>query len=97
MILSVIFLSMLMMLIFTRDMFDLLILCQQLKLACELEFNLGNILDWATTWLVDFNAGKAQVVLFNSSNKSVAIDAKMVGLALDEKASFKILGLVFIL
>ena len=30
-------------------------------------------------WLVDFNAGKTQIVLFDQSNKTSAIDMKMDG------------------
>ena len=50
---------------------------------------------WASRWLVDFNAGKAQVFWFDWSNNTVAIDVKMDGSVLAEKSSFKMLGLTF--
>ena len=34
-------------------------LWQQVKLACELESDLQDSVDWGRTWLADFNAGKA--------------------------------------
>ena len=34
-------------------------------------------MDWGRRWLVDFNAEKAQLVLFNQSNNNSAIDMKM--------------------
>ena len=33
-------------------------LWQQIKLACELEYDLRDSVDWGRTWLADFNAGK---------------------------------------
>ena len=50
---------------------------------------------WASRWLVDFNAGKAQVFWFDWSNNTVAIDVKMDGSVLAEKSSFKMLELTF--
>ena len=52
-------------------------------------------MDWGRKWLVDFNAGKTQLVLFDRSNNTVAIDVKMNGSVLEEKSSFKMLGLTF--
>ena len=49
---------------------------------------------WASRWLVDFNAGKAQVFWFDWSNNTVAIDVKMDGSVLAEKSSFKMLGFI---
>ena len=46
-------------------------------------------------WLVDFNAGKTQLVLFDWSKNTGAIDVKMDGFVLEEKTSFKMLGLTF--
>ena len=46
-------------------------------------------------WLVDFNAGKTQLILLDQSNNTGAIDVKMDGSVLEEKSSFKILGLTF--
>ena len=45
--------------------------------------------------LVDFNAGKTQLVSFDWSNNTGAIDVKMDGSVLEEKSSFKMLGLTF--
>ena len=46
-------------------------------------------------WLVDFNAGKAQMVSFDRSNNTGSINVKMDGSVLKEKSS-KILGLTFL-
>ena len=67
----------------------------QLELASELESDLRNTVDWGIKWLIDFNAGKTQLVLFDQSNNTGAIDVKMDGSALKEKSSFKTLGLTF--
>ena len=45
--------------------------------------------------LVDFNAGKTQLVSFDQSNNTRAFDVKMDGSALEEKSSFEMLGLTF--
>ena len=50
---------------------------------------------WGKKWLVNFNAGKTQLVLFHRSNISGSIDVKMDESALEEKSSFKMLGLTF--
>ena len=52
-------------------------------------------MDWGIKWLVDFNAGKAQLVLFDWSNITGAIDLKMDGSILEEKLFFKMLELTF--
>ena len=71
-------------------------LWQQLELASELESDLWDIVDWGMKWLVDdFNAGKTQSVWFDQSNNTVAIDVKMDVSVLEEKSSFKLLGLTF--
>ena len=46
-------------------------------------------------WLADFNAGKTQLVLFDWFNSTGSIDVKMDGYVLEEKSSFKMLGLIF--
>ena len=46
-------------------------------------------------WLVDFSAWKTQLALFDRSNNSGSIDVKMDGSVLEEKSSFKMLGLTF--
>ena len=50
-------------------------------------------MDWGKEWLVDFNAEKTQLVLFDRSSNTGAIDMKMDGSVLEEKPSFKMLGL----
>ena len=52
-------------------------------------------MDWAKKWLVDFNAGKTQLVSFDWFNNNGSIDVKMDGSVLEEKSSFKMLGLTF--
>ena len=54
-------------------------LWQQLKLASELESDLRDTVDWGKKWLVDFNAGKTQLVSFDRSNNNGSIDVKMGG------------------
>ena len=51
-------------------------LWQQLELASELESDLRDTVDWDRKWLVDFNAGKMQLVSFDRSNNTSAIDVK---------------------
>ena len=70
-------------------------LWQQLELASKLESDLRDTVDWGRKWLVDFNAGKAQLVFFDRSKNTGAIDVKMDGSVLEEKTSFKMLGLTF--
>ena len=52
-------------------------------------------MDWSRKWLVDFNAGKSHLVSFDQSNKTGAIDVKIDDSVLEEKSSFKMLGLTF--
>ena len=70
-------------------------LWQQLELASKLESDLRDTVDWGGKWLVDFNAGKTQLVSFDWSKNTGAIDVKMDGSALEDKTSFKMLGLTF--
>ena len=70
-------------------------LWQQLELASELESDLRDTVDWGRKWLVDFNAGKTQLVSFDWSKNTGAIDVKMDGSVLEDKTSFKMLGLTF--
>ena len=67
----------------------------QLELASELEFNLQDTVGWGRKWLVDFSAGKTQLVLFDRSNNTGVIDVKMDGSVHEKKSSFKMLGLAF--
>ena len=66
---------------------------QQLELASELESDLRDIVDLGNKWLVDFNAGKTQLISFDWSNNTGSIDVKMDGSVLEGKSSFKMLGL----
>ena len=52
-------------------------------------------MDWGRKFLVDFNGGKTQLVLFDQSNNTCAIDVKMDGSVLEENSSFKMLELTF--
>ena len=70
-------------------------LWQQLELASELESDLRDTADCGRKWFVDFNAGKTQLVSFDRSKNTGAIDVKMDGSVLEEKTSFKMLGLTF--
>ena len=70
-------------------------LWQQLELDSELESDLRDTVHWDRKWLVDFNAGKIQLVSFDESKNTGAIDVKMDASVLEEKTSFKMLGLTF--
>ena len=52
-------------------------------------------MDLGRKWLVDFNVGKTQLLSFDQSNNTCAIDVKMHGSVLEEKSSFKMLGFTF--
>ena len=52
-------------------------------------------MDWGKKWLVDFNAGKTQLVSLDQSNNTGSIDIKMDGSVLEEKSSFMTLELTF--
>ena len=52
-------------------------------------------MDWGSKWLFHFNARKTQLVSFNWSNNTGAIDVKIHGSFLEEKSSFKMLKLTF--
>ena len=67
-------------------------LWQQVELASELESDLQ---DRGRKWHIDFYAGKTQLVLFDCSKNTGDIDVKMDGSVLEEKTSFKMLGLTF--
>ena len=68
---------------------------QRLELDSELESDLRDTVDWGKNWLVDFNAGKIQLVSFDQPNNNSSIDVKMDESVLEEKSSFKMLGLSF--
>ena len=52
-------------------------------------------MDFGRKWLVDFNVEKTQLVLFDWSSNTDTIDVKMNWSVLEEKSSFKMLGLTF--
>ena len=52
-------------------------------------------MDWGRKWLVDFNTGKTQLVSFDRSKNTGAIDVKMDGSGFEDKTSFKMLWLTF--
>ena len=55
-------------------------------------------MDLGRKWLVDFNAGKTQLVSFDWSNTTGAIDVKMDGSVLEKKkSSFRMLLLTLAL
>ena len=60
-------------------------LWQQLGLASELESDLQDTVDLGKKWLVDFNAGKTQLLSFDRSNNNGSIDVKIGGSILEEK------------
>ena len=70
-------------------------LWQQLELTSELEYDLRDTVDWGKKQLVDFNAEKSQLVSFDRSNNDGFIDVKIDRSVLEEKSSFKMLGLTF--
>ena len=68
---------------------------QQLQLTSELESDLWDTVDWGRKWFVDFNAGKTELVSFEWSYNNGSIDVKMDMFVLEQKSSFRMLGLTF--
>ena len=64
-------------------------------MASELESDLQDTVEWGRKWLVDLIARKTQLVLFDRSKNNGSIDLKMDGAVLEEKSTFKMLGLTF--
>ena len=60
-------------------------LWQHFKLASELESDLRDTVDWGRKWLIDFNAGKTQLVSFDQSDNNGSIDMKIGGSIHEEK------------
>ena len=50
---------------------------------------------WGRKGLVDFNAGKTQLVSFDWSNSNGSFDVKMDESVVEEKSTFKMLGVTF--
>ena len=68
---------------------------QQLELTSELKSDLLDTIDWGSRQLVDFDNEKYNTDSFDRLNNSGAVDVKMDGSVLNEKSSFKILGVSF--
>ena len=49
-------------------------LWQQLEFTSQLESDLQDTVNWGKKWLVDFNAGKTQLVCFHRSNNTSSIN-----------------------
>ena len=64
-------------------------------MAYELESDLRDTADWYRKWLVDFNAGKTQVVLLDRSSNPGVIDVKIDRSVLEKNAKFKMVRLTF--
>ena len=58
---------------------------------------LTRLVDLNRKWLVDFNAGKTLLVLFERSNKTGAFDVEIDWSFHEGKSSFKMLGCLFLL
>ena len=67
----------------------------ELELVSELESGLQDTVDWGKKWFVDSNAAKTQLVSFDRPYSTGSTDVKMDGSVLEEKPSFKMLGLTF--
>ena len=65
------------------------------RFTSELESNLWDTVHWGKKWLVYFNAGKTQLSSFHRSNNTGGTDEKLDGSVLEEKSTFKMLGLNF--
>ena len=85
MLLSVVLLSMLTILLSTLKYDQVLGMLQHLELASELESDVRDTVKWGRKWIFDFNTEKTQLVLFDQSNNTGAIDLKMDGSFLEEK------------
>ena len=92
MMLFVILLSLLMILLSTLNAIRYLIYGSNYNWSLNLNL-IYETLDWGRKWLVDFIDGKAQLISFGRSNNNVSIYVKMDGSVLEEKSSFKMLGL----
>ena len=86
---------MLMILLSTQNVIRHLICGNNQNWLAELESGIRNTVNWGRKWLVDFNARKTHLVSFDQCNNTGAIDVRMDGSVLQEKLSFKMLGLSF--
>ena len=62
-------------------------LWQQPELASELESDIQDTVGWGRQWLFYFNAEKNQLVSFDQSNNTDAVNMKMDESVLEEKSS----------
>ena len=74
---------------------SILSVIRQPELASEPESDLRDTVGWSKKQFVDFIARNTQLVSFDRSNNNSSIDVKMDGSVLEEKSSFKMLGLTF--
>ena len=74
----------------------MLLICGN-NLASEIVSDLQDTVDCGLgqKWLVDFNAGKTQLVSFEHPDNTGSIDVKMDGSNIEEKSPFKMLGFTF--
>ena len=86
MILFVILLSILLVLLSTLNMVRHLICGNNQNWLLNLNL-IYLTLDWSRKWLIDFNAGKIQLVLFDQSNNTGSIDLELDGSVLEQKSS----------
>ena len=49
-------------------------------------------MDWGKKWVVDFNVGKTQLVLFDRSNSNGSIDVKVDGSVLEKNHHLRCRG-----
>ena len=63
-------------------------LWQQLELASEVASDLWGTVDQGKKRLIDFNAGKTQLVSIEQTNNTVSIDMEMDEPVLEEKIIF---------
>ena len=82
--LSTILLSMLMILLSTLNVIRHLICGSNWNWFLNLNL-IYKTVDWGRKWFVDFNAEKTQLVSFDRSNNTGAIDVTMDGSVLEEK------------
>ena len=85
---SVTFLTMLVMILLSMPMiycYQASDLWQELELVSELESDLQDTVEWGKKWLLYFNVGKTQLVLFDQTYNNGSIDRKMDGSVLEVK------------
>ena len=61
-------------------------------MASKLESDLQDTVDWSRKWLVDFNAVKTHLALFDWSKNTAAIEVKWMGLFLKKSHILRCFG-----